>query len=264
VPFYNEFYKEFMKAYLADDKKAVAFWINKARGGKWYKQTMAALGDLDFQQEYECNFDASTDSVFTEKMLAGIFRNNYLEHDYDDYGDVYSSEPIAGHIYVQYIDYGRKRDPLVSVVFDTSEFPSRLVEFKRIRPSEFDFTEVKQSIFRSIKKFGSECFHDGTGNGDVLTAFLEGWSTPRVMGDNGISKLKTNMIEKLKIACDTKAIVIPKLSIIVKEFKAYKYNDKKLVQDCVMAIGGAVNEFFEPSEEVVPVDSGFSYLQGAW
>ena len=263
VPFYNEYYQEFIAAYLAGNIKEIKYWINKARTGAWYRQTLSALGDLDFQQEYECNFDASSDSVFTEKMLNAIFIANYLKQDFDDYGDVYTTDKIEGHDYVQYIDYGRKRDPLVSVVFDYTEYPARLVEFKRIRPSEFDFTEVKASMFRTINKFNSECYHDGTGNGDVLTAFLEGYSTPRVMGDSGVSKQKTNMIEKLKLACDTKAIVIPKLSIIVKEFMAYKYNDKKLVQDCVMAIGGAVNEFYEPAEEILPVDNEFSYLQGA-
>lgn len=263
VPFYNEYYTEFIEAYLKGDKKQVNYWINRAKSGVWYRQTLASLGDLDFQQEYECNFDASSDSVFTERMLAGIFRNNWLTQDFDDYGEVFTSDKVKDHDYVQYVDYGRKRDPLVSVVFDISEYPAKMVEFKRVRPSSFDFTEVKASIFRTIHKFNSECYHDGTGNGDVLTAFLEGWSTPKVFGESGLSKAKTNMIEKLKLACDTKAIVIPKLSVIVKEFKAYRYNDKKLVQDCVMAVGGAVDAFFEPSEGIIPVDSNFSYLQNA-
>jgi len=82
------------------------------------------------------------------------------------------------------------------------------------------------------------------------------------MGDSGISKQKTNMIEKLKIACDTKAIMIPKIAQIEREFRAYAYSDKKLVQDCVMAIGGAVDRFFEPANDIATVDSSVNYAQG--
>jgi len=259
VPFYNEYYKEFLAAYLAKDAKQVKYWINRARSGTWYRQTLAALGELDFAQEYECNFDASSGSVFTTKMLANVFIRNYLTQQFEEYGEVWRCEADTNHEFVTYTDYGRKRDPLVSVTMDITEFPAKVVEYKRISPAIFDFTQVKKSLINTINYYGSDAEHDGTGNGDVLTAFLEGYSFARIMGDSGVSRIKTNMIEKLKIACDTKAIVIPKINQIHKEFKAYQYADKKLVQDCVMAIGGAVNMFFEPSEEVATVDSQFSY-----
>ena len=263
VPFYNPFYKEFIAAYLAGDKKQTEYWIEKARTGTWYKQTYAALGDLDFQQEYECNFDASEASVFTTKQLANVFVKNYLEQSFDEYGEVWRMPDIDyTHDFVTYTDYGRKRDPLVSMTFDYTEYPAKVVEYKRIRPSIFDFQEVKTSLLESIQRFDSDAYHDGTGNGDVLTAFLEGWSSPVVMGDTVGSRQKTNMVEKLKLACDTKAIMIPKIKQIHKEFKGYKYNDKKIVQDCVMAIGGAVDKFFEPANEIPTVDSNFSYMQG--
>ena len=54
----------------------------------------------------------------------------------------------------------------------------------------------------------------------------------------------------------------PKIAQIYKEFKSYAYNDKKIVQDCVMAVGGCVDKFFEPSEDMPTVDSNFSYMQG--
>lgn len=262
VPFYNPFYKEFLAAYLAGNKKEQTYWIEKAREGDWYKQTINAIGELAFLREYECSFDAGEDSVFNTKMLSNVFVKNYLERDFDEYGEVWRCEADLEHDFITYTDYGRKRDPLVSVTFDITEYPAKLVEYKRIRPSVFDFGSVKTSLIESIDKYDSDAYHDGTGNGDVLTAFLEGYSSPVVMGDSGVSRQKTNMIEKLKLACDTKAIMIPKIAQIEKEFKAYKYNDKKIVQDCVMAIGGAVDKFFEPADEVPTVDSQFSYMQG--
>ena len=263
VPFYNPYYKEFLEAYLKGDKRQVRYWIEKARTGTWYQQTINAIGELAFLREYECSFDAGEDAVFNTQMLANVFRANWLEQDFEDYGEVWRDPKCdLSHDFVTYTDYGRKRDPLVSVTFDITAYPAKVVEYKRIRPSVFDFTEVKASLLRTIKHFKSEAEHDGTGNGDVLTAFLEGYSMPRIMGDSGVSRMKTNMIEKLKLACDTKAIMIPKIKQIHKEFRAYAYNDKKLVQDCVMAIGGAVNMFYEPSEDVATVDSQFSYVQG--
>jgi hypothetical protein len=263
VPFYNPYYKEFMQAYLAEDVRQQKYWIEKARGGVWYQQTFNAIGELAFLREYECSFDAGEDSVFNTRQLANVFRKNWLEQDFDDYGEVWRQKDIDyNHDFVTYTDYGRKRDPLVCVTFDISVYPARVVEYKRIRPSVFDFGLVKASILKTIKSFNSEAEHDGTGNGDVLTAFLEGYSMARIMGDSGVSRQKTNMIEKLKLACDTKAIMLPKINQIYKEFKAYQYNDKKLVQDCVMSIGGAVNMFFEPAEDVSTIDSQFSYVQG--
>ncbi len=262
VPFYNPYYKEFLTAFLAGNIKESKYWIEKARTGTWYKQTINAIGELAFMREYECSFDAGEGSVFNIRQLANVFVKNYLEQSFDEYGEVWRCESDLNHDYVTFTDYGRKRDPLVSITFDISEYPAKVVEYKRIRPSIFDFAEVKTSLLESIRRYGSDAYHDGTGNGDVLTAFLEGYSQPVVMGDSGVSRQKTNMIEKLKLACDTKAIVIPKIAQIEKEFNAYVYNDKKIVQDCVMAIGGAVDKFFEPAEEVPTVDTQFSYMQG--
>lgn len=263
VPFYNPYYKEFLTAYLAKDKKQVQYWINKARTGQWYIQTMNALGELAFMQEYECNFDASEGSVFNTMQLAGVFVKNYLVQDFEDYGEVWRIPPKDGHHHVTFIDYGRKRDPVVMITFDWSDYPARVVEYKRIRPSAFNFDDVKNSAFRTIELYNSDCYHDGTGAGDVLTAYLEGYSQPRVMGDGQLSRVKTNMIERLKLAIDTKAIIMPKIPQIYNEFKAYVYNDKKIVQDCVMAVGGAVAEFYEPNQDVPTFDSGFSYVQGS-
>jgi hypothetical protein len=262
VPFYNPYYKEFLECYLSGDKAGQKHWIEKARSGTWYRQTIGAIGELAFLREYECSFDAGEDSVFNTRQLSNVFVKNYLTQEFDEYGEVWRCQADLSHDFVTYTDYGRKRDPLVSVTFDISEFPAKLVEYKRIRPSIFDFTAVKETLIASIKYYDSDAFHDGTGNGDVLTAFLEGYSSSVMMAENAISKKKTNMIEKLKLACDTKAIMIPKISQIEKEMKAYRYNDKKLVQDCVMAIGGAVNQFFEPADEISTVDSMFSYTQG--
>lgn len=263
VPFYNPFYKEFLAAYLKGDKKEIKYWIEKARTGTWYKQTINAIGELAFLREYECSFDAGEDSVFNTRQLANVFRKNWLEQQFEEYGEVWRDPNCdLSHEFVTFTDYGRKRDPLVSVTLDITEYPARLVEYKRIRPSVFDFNEVKKSLLSTIKMFKSDAEHDGLGNGDVLTAFLEGYSQPRIIGDSGVSRVKTNMIEKLKVACDTKAIMLPKIAQIHKEFKAYQYNDKKIVQDCVMAIMGAVNMFFEPSQDVATVDSTFSLTQG--
>lgn len=262
VPFYNPYYKEWLEAYLKGDKKQARYWIEQAKTGDWYKQTYAAMGELAFMREYECSFDAGEDTVFTSRMLSNIFVKNYLEQQYEEYGEVWRCEADLKHDFVTYTDYGRKRDPLVSVTFDISEYPAKIVEYKRIRPSVFDFQLVKESLVETIERYDSDAYHDGTGNGDVLTAFLEGRSSPVVVGENGISRQKTNMIEKLKLACDTKAIMIPKIAQFEKEFKAYRYNDKKIVQDCVMAIGGAVDKFFEPANDVPTVDPHFSYMQG--
>lgn len=256
VPFYNSAYEQFMKAFLSGDKAGQKRAIEKGRQSQWYKQTYAALGELDFMQEYECNFDANTTTQFTRQQLNNVFVKNYLHYYPDEYGEVWRAPgyPKENHDYITYTDYGRRRDPLVTVTMDISEFPAKVVEYKRITPLVFGFDSVKKSIKETIRRFGSEAYHDGLGAGEVLTAYLDGWSEPKEYGDSPFSKPKTKMIEKLRLACDISAIVMPKITQIYKEFKGYKMPDKGLVQDCVMAIGGCVDQFFEPEEDAPHVD----------
>ena len=265
VPAYNPVYKEFITAYLAGDQKEVDKLIKIARQGDWYKNTVAALGELAFAQEFECNFDAASDAVFSQRQLDNVFRKNYLKMDAEDYGTVYRMELdqdlIESMDFVTAADYGRKRDPTIIGTFGYFEEEGRwrLVEVKRITPLEFEFREVVASFRRTIAHYQSDAYHDGTGNGDVFTVELEGESSPISFASGNTSKLKNNAIDNLKRCMDNKAMILPDIPFIKKEFEQYMYNDKKLVQDTVMMVLMAILKAYDPQEAFVGFDQSYSF-----
>lgn len=264
VPAYNPVYKEFISAFLSGDRKEAEKWIKVAKTGDWYRNTVAALGELAFAQEYECNFDAASDAVFSQKQLQSVFRKNYLSLQPDEYGQVFRYEVEHDRIqetdFVTAADYGRKRDPTVIVTFGYLDDCWRLVEYKRISPLDFEFREVVRSFRETIERYRPDAYHDGTGNGDVFTVELEGESEPIVFSQGNTSKYKLNAIDNLKRAMDNKAMILPDLPQIKREFEQYMYNDKKIVQDTVMAVLMAILKAYDPQDEFVGFDKSYSFV----
>lgn len=263
VPAYNPVYREFIQAFLAGNEKEAAKYIKIARQGDWYRNTVAALGELAFAQEYECNFDAASDAVFSQKQLDGCFRKNYLSLADEEYGEVWRLDLEADAIkqtdFVTAADYGRKRDATIILTFGYLDDRWKLVEYKRITPLDFEFREVISSLRETIERYRSDAYHDGTGNGDVFTVEMEGESTPLMFNSGTASKLKNNAIDNVKRAMDNKAIILPDIPRIKREFEQYMYNDKKLVQDIVMTTLMAIYKAYDPQDSFVGFDQSYSY-----
>lgn len=264
VPEYNPFYKQFMEAFFAKDKKMQEHWIREARKGAWYRTTFSAMGELAFMQEYECNFDANADEVFNTRQLNNVFVKNYLHEVEDGYGDEWemdlSPELLKTTDFVSFMDYGRKRDPTVIVVFGFIEAKWQLVYYNRITPAVFEWDLVMQKYRDNIEDYQSEAFHDGTGSGDAVTLELQDVSTPVLFTDGLNSRMKSNAIENVKRAMDNKVMVLPKLPQLQKEFEQYRYSDKKLQQDTVMAVVGAMLKAYDPNDSFVGIDKDFSLV----
>jgi hypothetical protein len=263
VPEYNEYYEEFMQCYLSGDRRALATIIAKARKTKWYQHTLAAMGEFGMAQEYECNFDANSDMVFSGVQLDKLFSKNWLVEKDEEYGEVYRDETGEKYNdYYTFIDYGRKRDPTVCITLGWSDHSNRwrLVEYKRITPMEFAWTPVLDSIKETYHRYDPEMYHDGTGNGDALTAELSGISVPITITNIHTSKLKDNAIMNMQRACDNEAVELPRIPQLVKEFENYRWNDKKIVQDCVMAVVMAVFKCYDASEAYVGLDRSFQFV----
>lgn len=264
VPEYNPVYKEFMEAYYAFDRDKQAKLIREARKGKWYRETYASLGELDFAQEYECNFDASSLQVFNSRQLNQMFVPNYMEEQLDEYGEVWRDTKNKSDEYYTFIDYGRKRDATVVVTFGYIDDVWRMVEYKRITPMIFEYEYVINSIRDTHKRYVPEMWHDSTGAGDALSMSIDDISHPMVITNTGNSKLKTNVIENVKRCVDNKSMVMPRIRQLQKEFTEYRYDDKKLVQDCVMAVACCLYKAYDPSEAYVGVDTKFNFVGGDW
>jgi hypothetical protein len=174
---------------------------------------------------------------------------NYLQEVEDNYGDEWQidlSDDLLKHTdFVSFMDYGRKRDPTVIVVFGFIEAKWQMVYYNRITPAVFEWDLVMGKYRDIIDFYQAEAFHDGTGTGDAVTLELQDVSTSVLFTDGLNSRMKSNAIENVKRA---------------KEFEQYRYSDKKLQQDTVMAVVGAMLKAYDPNDSFVGVDNNFSLV----
>lgn len=265
VPEYNPYYVEFLKDYLEKGLTEARVWIDKARTGNWYRKTLAALGELSFMKEYECNFSAGSGRVFTGRQLRNVFVKNYLTFDEEGYGDIFKlADMFIGYSdHIVFIDYGRKRDPTVIMVFATEHTSGKwkVVYYQRIRPSIFEWSKVIAEIMRVYYLFNApDMYHDGTGSGDALTMELAGYSNAIMISDAVNSRIKTNAIVNMTRAFDNEAIILPKIEQLYNEMKKYKWKDTGLVQDCVMVVMMMLMKCYIPEDAFVGVDTNFSFV----
>lgn len=266
VPEYNTYYKEFLESYLRGDNKPVwSEFVNKARTSDWYRRTFNALGEQSFMKEYECSFNASVDKVFTQYQLNNVFVPNYLTQDFEAYGDLYTlKDPFKGYTdHTILCDYGRKRDPTIIIVvaWSIADDKWKLIEYRRIRPAIFQWGKVLETWHETYNRYNQpDAWHDGTGSGDALSLELAGYSSPIMISDTVNSRIKTNAIVNMTRAFDNEAIILPKIEQLYNEFKKYKWQDKGLVQDSVMAVMMFLMKQYTPSDSFVGVDSDFSFV----
>ena len=260
VPAYNEGYKAFLPAYLAKQEDKVKATIDEARKGKWYRRTRVNFSQLAWEQEFECSYEADVDHAFNGRQMKAAFRRNWLEEAYDEKcGDFWTSKPRKGHHYWTGTDLGRKRDATVIATFDVTSKPAELVEYKRIKPQSADWGLIELSIRDTYVKFESEMVHDATGVGDPISELIIDISDPYVMTGGAGGKSKYNIIENLRRAMDNQAIKLPRIQQIWREFEDYKWQDKSIVQDSVIAIALVVYTFYEPESVWTGVDLEVNY-----
>ncbi len=240
-PMYNDHYDEMLAAWLAYDTKKYELMIEKAKSGAWYEMMHKKYSTLAFQQEYECNYDADEDTVFNARQLKKVLRKNWLELLPDTPYEHWYQEPDKTHEHVTGIDLGRKRDATVIMTFDVDTNPVTLVEFKRIPPATADWGLIELAIRATHDKFKSDMLHDATGVGDSISERVADISEPFVLTASN----KYNILENTRRAMDLEAFKIPRIDRLRRELEEYQWNDKHIVQDCVIALALAVSVFYQ-------------------
>lgn len=252
VPDYNPYYEEMTAAKSAAERNQ---WIEKAKGGQWYKINRAGKTDLQWRQEFEGAFDANIGTVFSTRQLEKVFERNYLKQKEDPRGALtewWTSEKEENGIYIHGIDLGRKNDPTVICTYNIKNRPAMMVDFKYIEAGRCEWNEILEIIRAHAEEWGSEGEHDGTGVGDSISEGLQGYSEPFMFTKTG----KQNMIELMQHAFDYRMVRIPKIPLLFREHQRYIWEDKDIQQDTVMANALAIRQFHENED----VFSGFAEL----
>lgn len=258
VPTYNPYYKQYMIARTAQDKKGVKKWIEKAKTGTWYLSERPKYTDLAWRQEFEGEFDANVGTVFSTRQIEKAFCRNYLDYKEDERGiisDWWTMPREKNHLYAHGIDLGRKNDATVIITFDITDKPYRVVDYKYIEAGYIDWQELDELIKNHIDYWGSEGLHDATGTGDSISDGLEGFSEPFFFTKNS----KDDMIQMMRHAFDYRQVRIPKIRRLYKEHQRYIWDDKEIEQDTVMAMGLAIARFYE-TDDVFQGVADISYV----
>lgn len=259
----NPVYNPYLDKYLAsgDDK-----YIDRAREGEWYKKARKKYSDLAFKQEFECSFDADTDSVYSDRQLDKVFYHHGHKEFYrldHDFAEVWFRKPkVDGHRYALGVDLGRKRDATVLITYDITVTPAEMVEYMRIAPATADWSEILLAIRNSYAYYQSEVRVDSTGAGDVIAESLSDIAEPYIISDSQSRGKKYNLIENTRKAYDNLVVRMPKIPQLYEEHEKYTWNDKDIVQDSVIANAIAISIFYDPETEGVflGADKKFSYV----
>jgi hypothetical protein len=132
----NLFYKIWTEAlrgenaYVWDD----AHWSeNPYRDQKWYAEQMSNMSDRQFKQEFECEFQGSSDTLLSPSMLQRLVHQNPLHLVGDNREFKVYEMPVQGHNYVLTADVseGVGRDYSVISVVDVTEAPYKQVVMMR-------------------------------------------------------------------------------------------------------------------------------------
>ena len=256
----NPHYREMLTAYLNGDR--YERFITMARKGEWYIQKMKRYrGRMGaFLQEYECDFGAGGKNVFSQMALNKCFVKNYLAECNDsDYAEIFfRDEYTEGRDYIMATDLGRKNDPTIIGVFDVTDARARLVEFKVIEGVMIGWGDILNEMQATWLYWEKpEAYHDGTGNGDAVTSLIESGdyeieSEPVILtGNSQGTGTKYQLIETAKACLEGGGVILPRIKRLYNEFKSYRWDDKKLIQDSVVMVAIATKVFFNEGNEFV-------------
>jgi hypothetical protein len=192
-----------------------------------------------------------------------------------------------GHVYVTAWDLGRQTDFTVGCTLDVTEKPWRLVDFTRL--NKVSWEEIYATVKRVREEYDcSFAYIDGTGPmGDVVEEELRKRDVPVWSIKMSSRVTKTDLINTLQNCMDEgrqasaqRVIVdehgrdsmnpvleppggdwgwlrIPPHTQLLDELGLYRFDDKKLVQDSVIALAMAVKAAYDRDAVGPPVLGGF-------
>ena len=112
------------------------------RDAKWKEQTIANTSPQQFQQEFECDFLGSSDTLISSSKLKAMVFDDPIKSNKGL--DIYQ-EPIDERNYIITVDVARgvESDYSAFIIFDITEFPWRVV-------GKYRNNQIKPMLFPSV------------------------------------------------------------------------------------------------------------------
>lgn len=194
----------------------------------WYAAERWKYTNEQWASEYECDFVGSGSAVFNGE-------------DVDRMRDGWRGlqRTREGRRYMTAWDPGRRRDPTVGITLDITELPYQVVAFERLVRAPY--AQIESLIDTRAASYGGETRVESNSIGDPLLEALSCEARPFVTTAESKAKALTKLvrhIENGEIKCG--------VDQVLAELRAYQWDDKKLVQDCVMSLAIAVASIRPP------------------
>ncbi len=220
--------------------------INESKSGDpaIYQQGGTTFDNPHVDAEYVNSLKAQmTEAQWLREIMGEYANDDTAVFRFDDIRVAYEKaeganglipEPyIPGHRYVAGADLAKSADWTVVVVWDVTKKPYRRVAFYRWQLLPWPATIQKLRQIHQDYHLGGplNAALDATGLGDVvLDELADLWD-----GIVFTAKWKVDAIMNFQVVLQNQEIILPFVQQEVDEMQAYEWDDKRLVQDCVMA-----------------------------
>jgi len=201
-----------------------------------------------------------------EKLPEQVFKQEYLAQFLEDAASVFRGikeiisddclEDVQNHKYILGVDLGKHEDFTVITVLD--KYNHKVVYFERFK--KIDWNLQKDRIIAASKRYNNaRIIIDSTGLGDPISDDLKHQGL--IVDDFKISgKSKQQLIDKLSIYIDQKAITIPPEEELIDELESFGYQlsdsgnikysaPSGLHDDCVISLALAVWGLMSPKTQ---------------
>lgn len=225
---------------------------------------MANYTERQKQQELEGAFLDPEDAVFSwesiqamsdhegrSEVLELVHRIDAIEEgqfkrfEKNDYGR-FDLGPEKNHSYVISWDIGTTatrhlgRNATVMFVLDIAQRPWKVVAYRRETtvsyPQIIEMIRETDGRYRMNGNTQVWSIIDSTGSGNVVKEILQDQYNIDVEGLVYSMATKPEVITAGQVCLDHRWVIGPPIRAVMDEFSSYEMNDKRIVQDCVMAL----------------------------
>jgi hypothetical protein len=195
---------------------------------QWYRDNKTDYTAQAWASEYDCDFVQSGLAVFKEEDVEAIFLETLS-----------FEEPIQGEEYITWSDIGRRRDATVITTYrilrdaGTGLLKKRIVAWER--HEGLPYPVIASKIDQRATRYPGMNYVESNSIGDPLIEML----TQPAEGQFTSARSKVDMITALIFDVENGMLESPPIKQLRAEMLMYQWDDKKLIQDCVISAAGA-------------------------
>lgn len=267
----NWFYHKYLDGQDSSKKNFISFkqpWWKRPNYPPILVELMKTLPKHIRDQEFGAEFIDNAGGTFAN--LESVFQGEKIEFssDQQQWEDLPGNDEMARNAYVVSIDIAKSMDYTVMTVFNTG---NRNCHYYR-RMNKTDYKIVVSEIERLSKRYNdADVIYDATGVGSGIQDFLTVNAHPFKFTNDS----KSDIVNRLIVACDYTNIHLPNIHTIREEFELFEYSLTKTGKitysapsgrhdDCVMSIAMA-NYYCEEhggQGEVHSIDNFLNVIEG--